>query len=836
MTTRAASGPRRRGRGLLAIVLLLPLLGGIAATAAPATPVGATPTISCPRLAVPAGLDGIVPDRSPSACAATPGVMAHGGPGPLLAGSSGQLSYNGGDPPLLYGGGPVVGTADTTGENTVHPLFWAPSGYSFPAGYEAGIDTYLTDVAAADGTASDVYAVATQYTDGLATGSPHIRYDVHAGTPVTITAPYPASGGCIPDSGSGETYTACVTDDQMHSELSSVLSTDGLPAGLGDVYLLVFPPNVETCAGTADAAGGGVCSDTAEAGFCAYHSAFQAASGVALYANIPFPTGYRYTCIGTEAPSGSPALDSTLSVISHEHNETITDPLGDAWIDGTGNEEADECAWDFGSALGGPAGAEWNQAINGHHYELQQEFSNEDYTLDPAGGCALTQTTPTASLDVTTAHPVAGLPVGVDGADSAVANVAEGIAAWSWEFGDGSPISSGAVASHVYASAGTYTVTLTVTDTDGFTATASAPVKVAAGSPPAFTSAAPPWTGSTGTSYSYTFAASGDPVPTYSLDGAPGWLGIGASTGTVSGTPPAGTTSFTYSVSASNGIGPSAGAGPFTVAVSSPAGHQAVPDGYWLVGADGGIFSFGSAGFFGSTGSLLLQRPVVGIAPTADRHGYWLVASDGGVFAFGDAGYHGSLPGLGIAPAGSGARSSLAAPIVAMVPSTDDAGYFMVAADGGVFAFGDARFAGSCPGIGGCSGAAVAVMPDATGDGYWLVTATGAVYAFGDAPYQGASPRRNVAVTSAVRTPDGGGYWVLFADGQVTGFGDAGAYGDPMGDLGSDTATALFATADGGGYWVATSSGAVHAYGDATADGSMAGTHLNAPIIAASGW
>ena len=59
-----------------------------------------------------------------------------------------------------------------------------------------------------------------------------------------------------------------------------------------------------------------------------------------------------------------------------------------------------------------------------------------------------------------------------------------------------------------------------------------------------------------------------------------------------------------------------------------------------------------------------------------------------------------------------------------MVPSNDDGGYFMVASDGGS-AFGDAHFAGSCPGIGGCSGAAVAVMPDASGNGYWLVTQTG---------------------------------------------------------------------------------------------------------------
>jgi len=161
--------------------------------------------------------------------------------------------------------------------------------------------------------------------------------------------------------------------------------------------------------------------------------------------------------------------------------------------------------------------------------------------------------------------------------------------------------------------------------------------------------------------------------------------------------------------------------------------------GYWLVGSDGGIFAFGSAQFHGSTGSLRLQRPVVGITPTSDRGGYWLVASDGGVFAFGDAGFYGSLPGLGFAPAGtSGSAPKLSAPIVGMVPSSDGGGYLMVASDGGVFVFGDAHFAGSCPGVGGCKGSAVAVMTDASGNGYWLATSTGNVYTFGDAPFYGA--------------------------------------------------------------------------------------------------
>lgn len=101
----------------------------------------------------------------------------------------------------------------------------------------------------------------------------------------------------------------------------------------------------------------------------------------------------------------------------------------------------------------------------------------------------------------------------------------------------------------------------------------------------------------------------------------------------------------------------------------------------------------------------------------------------------------------------------------------------MVASDGGVFAFGDARFAGSRQGIGGCSGSAAAVMPDATGNGYWAVTQSGNVYTFGDVPYFGASGPQGVPVTSAMRTPDGRGYWILYANGAISFFGDAGMLG-----------------------------------------------------------
>jgi hypothetical protein len=160
----------------------------------------------------------------------------------------------------------------------------------------------------------------------------------------------------------------------------------------------------------------------------------------------------------------------------------------------------------------------------------------------------------------------------------------------------------------------------------------------------------------------------------------------------------------------------------------------------------------------------------------------------------------------------------------------------MVGADGGVFTFGDATYEGSCPAIGGCSGSAVSVVPDASGEGYWVVTSTGHVYAFGDAQFYGAPGAQLVPVTAAAGTPDGKGYWILFANGAVGAYGDAAALGSPAGLAGgADPASAIFATSDGQGYWVTTAAGKVYAYGDAPFSGDASVTHLNAPIIAASG-
>src|SRR5437764_117481 len=115
------------------------------------------------------------------------------------------------------------------------------------------------------------------------------------------------------------------------------------------------------------------------------------------------------------------------------------------------------------------------------------------------------------------------------------------------------------------------------------------------------------------------------------------------------------------------------------VASAPPAGAYPLNDGYWTAASDGGIFAFGDAQFFGSTGNVKLNKPIVGMAAAKSGQGYYMVGSDGGIFAFGDAPFFGSTGDI-----------KLNAPIVGMDLSRSGNGYQFVATDGGIFTFGDA--------------------------------------------------------------------------------------------------------------------------------------------------
>jgi ribosomal protein L24E len=261
-----------------------------------------------------------------------------------------------------------------------------------------------------------------------------------------------------------------------------------------------------------------------------------------------------------------------------------------------------------------------------------------------------------------------------------------------------------------------------------------------------------------------------------------------------------------------------------TPALPGGSGAQAAAaptKGYWFVAGDGGIFSFGDGSFYGSTGNLKLNQPIVGMAPSPTGGGYWFVAADGGIFSFGDAKFYGSTGNL-----------KLNRPIVGMTPTPTGKGYWFVAADGGIFSFGDARFFGSTGAIK-LAKPIVGMAATPTGRGYWFVASDGGIFNYGDAKFFGSAVGKAVRspIVSMAASPSGQGYFLAGADGAVHAFGDAVARGSMAGKALSSPIVGLAPTATGAGYWLVAADGGIFSFGDAAFYGSTGNLRLNRSIV-----
>jgi len=241
--------------------------------------------------------------------------------------------------------------------------------------------------------------------------------------------------------------------------------------------------------------------------------------------------------------------------------------------------------------------------------------------------------------------------------------------------------------------------------------------------------------------------------------------------------------------------------------------------GFWAVASDGGIFSFGDAPFYGSTGAMTLNQPIVGMASTTSGNGYWLVASDGGIFSFGDAQFYGSTGAI-----------TLNRPIVGMASTASGNGYWLVASDGGIFAFGDATFYGSTGGIA-LNQPVVGMTATVSGQGYHLVARDGGIFSFGDAQFYGSTGgmQLNQPIFAMTTTTSGAGYWLVAADGGMFSFGNAQFYGSAGGLWIGSAVKGIAVTPSGAGYRMITEGGAVLNFGDAFNYGSL--WNLNRPIV-----
>jgi IPT/TIG domain len=264
---------------------------------------------------------------------------------------------------LEYHGGPVMTS------NNNYAVYWDPSGApSYPAEYQAGINRYFEDLAHDSGGQQNVDSVATQYNDSA---GEFANYNSTFAGAIVDTHAYPPNG-CT-------AAAICLTDTQIQAELATYVEAHKLPHGLTAEYFMLTPPGVENCA---EATSTECSAGSAAPVYCAYHSFIPFPGGSIIYAVDAYVTG-NFGCDDGEHPNGKPSDGALQGGISHEHNESVTDPEVNAWYASNGEEDGDKCrtlseATEFGNPLGtAPDGSRYNQLINGDRYWYQQEWSNE---------------------------------------------------------------------------------------------------------------------------------------------------------------------------------------------------------------------------------------------------------------------------------------------------------------------------------------------------------------------------------------------------------------------------------------------------------------------------
>ena len=244
---------------------------------------------------------------------------------------------------------------------TAYLIFWVPSGYSLePDGgdsrFQQLMAQYMQDVGG-----TPFYNIVTQYFDDV--GGP-VRNIVTLGGSYVDTASYPRAG----------TISDPLLDSDISTEIERVISQkQGAWVSDADhVFFLFTGYNVQECSGSG-ANAGCTFSHNREADFCAYHS--YSASNL-IYAYIPVID----SCLNlptAHSPNNDPIADATISIVSHEQFEAVSDPSMDGWFDNTTyeGEMADKCVSSFGSIRADGSNV---TLAHDHRYIVQEEWSLHD--------------------------------------------------------------------------------------------------------------------------------------------------------------------------------------------------------------------------------------------------------------------------------------------------------------------------------------------------------------------------------------------------------------------------------------------------------------------------
>jgi hypothetical protein len=235
---------------------------------------------------------------------------------------------------LTYHGGDVINVAK------VVCIFWGPTWAS--GGTDNSRATTIQSFRNQLGTSSH-YSMLTQYYD-----SAYIQTSNLAGS----QADWFDTSNALPSNGN-------VTDSVVQAEVKRYISGHGYNGStIYEVFLPKYVPGTSTLVYSSD--GSSTSCGGPGLAYCAYHSSYSSTSGYVKYSIEPYPS-----CSGCQV-SGWTVVQNMTHFMVHETREAVTDALGNAWYDSSGNEADDKCAW-TGLFLSGGYGyqPEWSNAAGG---------------------------------------------------------------------------------------------------------------------------------------------------------------------------------------------------------------------------------------------------------------------------------------------------------------------------------------------------------------------------------------------------------------------------------------------------------------------------------------
>jgi hypothetical protein len=155
-----------------------------------------------------------------------------------------------------------------------------------------------------------------------------------------------------------------LTDTNVKTIVANQISTGALPRDANGVYFVLTSADVNATSG--------FCTQ-----YCGWHTHASIAGADIKYSFVGNPDRCPNACSAqTVGPNGNAGADAMASIIAHELEETVTDPDLNAWYDSRGAENADKCAWKFGTTYAAANGAKANMALGNMNYLIQQNWVN----------------------------------------------------------------------------------------------------------------------------------------------------------------------------------------------------------------------------------------------------------------------------------------------------------------------------------------------------------------------------------------------------------------------------------------------------------------------------